>query len=143
MKRFNLRVYGLCLNDRQEILLSTEKRFGRSFIKFPGGGLEFGEGLKEALAREFVEELGLEVTVGDLFYVNDFCQLSAFNPDDQLLSFYYWVSIHPGQTLETVSIDYQHHEEGEKPVWLPIGELTPDVLTFPIDRVVGGKLLLR
>ena len=59
-------------------------------LKFPGGGHEFGEGLKETLIREFKEELSLEVEVGDLFYVNDFAQISAFHENHQLISFYFF-----------------------------------------------------
>ena len=74
MKSFNVRVYGLLINSNNELLLSDERRGGFSFTKFPGGGLEFGEGVVEALIREFSEELAIDVSVGDLFYVNDFFQ---------------------------------------------------------------------
>ena len=53
MKSFNIRVYGILLNDRNEVLVSDECRNGYSFTKFPGGGLEFGEGLVDGLKREF------------------------------------------------------------------------------------------
>jgi len=45
MPRFNVRVYGLLINDRNEILISDEQEYGMQFSKFPGGGLEYGEGL--------------------------------------------------------------------------------------------------
>ena len=141
MNKFNLRVYGILINEKDEVLLSSELRFGKSMIKFPGGGLEFGEGHKECLKREFMEECGVEVEVGDLFYVNDFLQVSAFHSDQQLFSFYYHVSYSKTDRLETVSIDYSHQEEGEKLVWRSLKELNSDDLTFPIDQVVAKKLL--
>ncbi|MFN5910799.1 MAG: NUDIX domain-containing protein, partial [Bacteroidota bacterium] len=67
MKRFNLRVYGILINDRDEVLVSDECRNGFSFTKFPGGGVEVGEGFPQALEREFEEELGIRVEVGELF----------------------------------------------------------------------------
>lgn len=73
--------------QNNEVLLSSELRFEKPMIKFPGGGLEFGEGLVDCLKREFQEECGIEVEVGELFYVNDFVQVSAFNSDQQLISF--------------------------------------------------------
>ena len=140
MNTFNLRIYGILINDRREVLLSTELRFGKSMIKFPGGGLEFGEGQKECLIREFQEECGIDVEVGDLFYVNDFMQVSAFSPDHQLFSFYYFVRYSKWNELETVSIDYTHENEGEKLVWRSLNELKEGDMTFPIDRVVAHKL---
>ena len=74
MKQFNIRVYGLLINDEQQILLSDEYRNGFAFTKFPGGGLVFGEGFSEALKREFLEEIGITIEVGELFYFNDFYQ---------------------------------------------------------------------
>ena len=141
MNKFNLRVYGILINDNEEVLLSSELRFGKSMIKFPGGGLEFGEGHKECLKREFREECGIEVEVGDLFYVNDFLQVSAFDSAQQLFSFYYHVSYPNAKKLETVSIDYSHLEEGEKLVWRSLKDLKSTDLTFPIDQVVAKKLL--
>lgn len=34
--------------------------------QFPGGGLEFGESLKECLRRELLEEIGTEVKIGPM-----------------------------------------------------------------------------
>jgi len=62
LKRYNLRVYALIINDNNEVLVSDERRHGRSFTKFPGGGLEWGEGLKDGLVRELSEELAAEKT---------------------------------------------------------------------------------
>ena len=53
MQRFNIRVYGICINERQEVLLSDESYRDLHFTKFPGGGLGFGEGTIDCLKREF------------------------------------------------------------------------------------------
>ena len=45
-KKFNLRVYGILI-DSDRLLITDEKRGGFPMTKLPGGGLEFGEGLKE------------------------------------------------------------------------------------------------
>jgi mutator protein MutT len=141
MKKFNLRVYGILINEKQEVLLSTELRFGKSMIKFPGGGLEFGEGQKECLIREFQEECGIVVEVGDLFYVNDFLQVSAFNPEHQLISFYYVVNYPKWNELETVDIHFKHEKEGEKLVWRSLNDLTEVDMTFPVDKKVVNLLV--
>ena len=43
-KRFNIRVYGILINDQDQLLVSDEVIKGIKFTKFPGGGLEWGEG---------------------------------------------------------------------------------------------------
>ena len=108
--------------------------------KFPGGGLNWGEGHKETLVREIKEEMNLDVEVGELFYVNDFFQASAFRENDQLFSFYYRIS-----NIDFVAIPLSNHsvpmtEEGEKFRWVSISDLTEEMFTFPIDSIVGGLL---
>ena len=56
IEKLNLRVYGLLLNNNGEVLLTDESRFGMEFTKFPGGGIELGEGISDCLKREFIEE---------------------------------------------------------------------------------------
>ena len=88
MYKFNVRVYGLLINEYNEVLLSDEQQNEYHFIKFPGGGLEYGEGLTDGLKREFMEECNAEVEVISHFYTTDFFVKSAFN-DSQVLSVYY------------------------------------------------------
>jgi mutator protein MutT len=140
MKSFNLRVYGLLINDKNEILISDERRNGISFTKFPGGGLEFGEGLTDGLKREFQEELEIEIEVGELFYVNDFLQVSAFNENHQLLSFYYFVNYYDCSSIGKEKYEIPFQSDGEKQRWISISELSEDYFTFPIDKIVGGKI---
>ncbi len=141
MKSFNLRVYGLLINDKNEILISDERRNGVSFTKFPGGGLEFGEGLSNGLKREFKEEIGIEIEVGDLFYVNDFLQVSAFNKNHQLLSFYYFVSYNDCSQIGIENYTIPLNKNGEKQRWISLNKIENTTFTFPIDKIVGEKII--
>lgn len=138
--KFNIRVYGILINDNNEVLISDENRFGTSFTKFPGGGLEFGEGLKECLVREFQEELGIEIEVGELFYCTDFFIVSAFKSTDQLISIYYKVDFNSKNDLNIAKLDEIITPDSEKFRWISLKEISEDVFTFPIDKLVGGKL---
>ena len=90
VNRFNLRVYGLLFHENK-LLITHERRGDVVMTKFPGGGLEFKEGIKDCLIREFKEELEIEINVAGLYYVNDFLQISKYKSSDQLISFYYKV----------------------------------------------------
>ena len=67
--RFNVRVYGLLLNEKEEILVTDEFRLGVLMMKFPGGGLEFGEGTIDCLRRECMED---SILPGSRHYGNVF-----------------------------------------------------------------------
>lgn len=138
MKKFNVRVYGILINERLEVLLSDECRFGFSFTKFPGGGLEWGEGLKDAVKREFQEEFQLEIEVGEQFFVNTFFQQSAFNEEDQIISFYFLVEAK--SKIEILEHSLPLNQEGEFLRWQAISELKQEMLNFPIDKLVTEKI---
>ncbi|MBW7866715.1 MAG: NUDIX domain-containing protein [Brumimicrobium sp.] len=141
---FNIRVYGILINQKREVLLSDERRFGKEFTKFPGGGLEFGESLKDCLIREFKEELGIDITIGELIYLTDFFQVSAFNKDDQIISVYYEVMTAQESKILASHIPFQFKgEEREVWRWKSLKELTVSDVTFPIDKVVVEKLLSK
>jgi len=82
MALFNVRVYGILIDEQHRLLVSDEFIRGNYITKLPGGGLEIGEGTRDGLAREFMEEANLKITVGDHFYTTDFFQISAFNNVD-------------------------------------------------------------
>ncbi len=142
-KKFNIRVYGILRNDAHQILISDERRHGIEFTKFPGGGLEWGEGFVECLKREFREELQVEIQVNDLFYATDFFVPSAFNPNDQLISFYYNVSLIDKNQLNIAKINensLNSKNEYETFRWIHPHEISAETFTFPIDKLVGEKL---
>ena len=148
MQFFNIRVYGILVDDRQRILLSDEYVRGSFFTKFPGGGLEFGEGTRDCLQREFKEECGLDVTIGDHIYTTDYFQQSAFNSKHQIISIYYFVRCEDYSTLQTSDIKNNFlpqqiaDPEGEAEAfrWIPLQELSPDMLDLPIDKLVVGLI---
>ena len=140
-ERFNVRVYGLLVHEGK-VLISRETIGGMRITKFPGGGLEFGEGIGAALVREFDEELGLPVELGPLFYINDFLQISAFDPADQLLAVYYIVSPLPSLVWDRLrAVDtYVHEDNGQKFEWVPIPRLGDAKISFPVDKKVAALL---
>jgi len=137
MQRFNIRVYGICINERKEILLSDESYRNLNFPKFPGGGLEFGEGMIDCLKREFQEEFDLEIEVGELFYLTDFFQVSAFSENDQVISVYYLVQANL-HALDELTKDQSLKENLH---WVNLSQLSEECVTLPIDKIVARKLI--
>lgn len=139
-KKFNIRVYGLLINDKNEILVSDESRAGFFFTKFPGGGLEWGEGIKDCLVREFQEELGIQIEVGELFYCTDFFVESAFKNTDQLISIYYKVNYNRINELNFANLKSSELSNDEQFRWISLKTISQDEFTFPIDKLVAKKL---
>jgi 8-oxo-dGTP diphosphatase len=148
MALFNVRVYGVLLDSKKRLLVSDEFIRGNYYTKLPGGGLEFGEGTRDCLKREFMEETGLDVSVGDHLYTTDFFQISAFNNRDQILSIYY--RVHTPEPIDlpikTSPFDFAAHQvadpEGESEVfrWVEWVQLDEKTMSLPIDKVVIAML---
>ncbi|OQP43013.1 NUDIX hydrolase [Niastella yeongjuensis] len=147
---FNLRVYGILLGENKQVLVSDEFIRGGKYTKFPGGGLEFGEGTRDCLKREFMEEMNLNVQVGDHIYTTDYFQMSAFNPEHQIISIYYFA-----QALEPITaplrqkpfdFDEQqlavYKEKGETETFRFIdwNDFSEASVTLPIDKIVAKML---
>jgi 8-oxo-dGTP diphosphatase len=144
MPLFNVRVYGLLINNQNEVLVSDEQEYGMRFTKFPGGGLEYGEGLADGLKREFMEECNAEIAVLSHFYTTDFFVKSAFN-DSQIISVYYLVKNVNELDLSIKTKVFDFDGEGEVLQafrWLKLDTLSADDFTFPIDKYVA-KLLIE
>jgi ADP-ribose pyrophosphatase YjhB (NUDIX family) len=147
MHRFTIRVYGILVNENKQVLVSDEFIRGNYYTKFPGGGLEFGEGTRDCLKREFKEEMDLAVEVGDHLYTTDYFQMSAFNPEHQIVSIYYMV-----KALEEIKAPLREKlfdfDEKQLAVYNATGEtetfrfvdwhaFSDESVTLPIDKIAA------
>jgi 8-oxo-dGTP pyrophosphatase MutT (NUDIX family) len=131
--RFNVRVYGLLIKD-DAVLVSDELIVDRWITKFPGGGLEFGEGSVDCLKREFKEELDIDVVVDTHYYTTDFYVKSAFD-ESQIISIYYKVNALNGSDLLLLpKFPHQNFR------WIKVNALSVDCMTLVIDKHVAQLL---
>ena len=144
---FNVRVYGILFGENKKVLVSDEFIRGNYYTKFPGGGLEFGEGTRDCLKREFKEEMDLEVKITDHIYTTYFFQMSEFNPEHQIISIYYFA-----EALEEIKAPLRNNpfdfDEQQMNIYKAIGEtetfrfiewndFSEENVTLPIDKVVA------
>jgi 8-oxo-dGTP diphosphatase len=143
INRFNIRVYGICFNTSGELLIADERIKGHRMTKFPGGGLEFGEGTLQCVQREFIEETGQAIEVIRHFYTTDFFVPSAFNPSSQVISIYYEVKFTEAPRF-AVGTGLAHFPEGAADSllfrWIPSDQIHPGIFTFPADQKVAELL---
>jgi 8-oxo-dGTP diphosphatase len=147
---FNIRVYGILIGENKQVLVSDELIRGGYYTKFPGGGLEFGEGTRDCLKREFKEEMDLDVQVGDHIYTTDYFQMSAFNPEHQIISIYYYAhALEPIKApLRQKPFDFDeqqlavYKERGETETFRFIDwdEFSDASVSLPIDKIVARML---
>ncbi len=146
-----LRVYGILKDHQNRVLVSDEFIRGDYFTKFPGGGLETGEGTRDCLKREFKEETNLDVTIGEHIYTTDYYQVSAFNKNHQIISIYYWVHAEEPITLETKTKRFDFLPEQLTDItksyevfrWVDWQELNEETVSLPIDKIVVKMIKAR
>ena len=144
---FNIRVYGILINEHHEVLVSDELIKGNYYTKFCGGGLEIGEGTINCLVREFKEEMNLEIEVISHLYTTDFFQKSLFNPNHQLISIYYLV-----KAMEPINVPIRttafEFDETQLNIYKKTGqiesfrfvkwnEFSAEIMTLPIDKIAA------
>jgi 8-oxo-dGTP diphosphatase len=150
---FNIRVYGILFGANKKVLVSDEFIRGHYYTKFPGGGLEFGEGTRDCLKREFKEEMDLEVKITDHIYTTDFFQMSAFNPEHQIISIYYFAEAleeincpirnKPFDFDEKQMAVYKATDETETFRFIDWKDFSDQTVTLPIDKVVARMVKLN
>jgi 8-oxo-dGTP diphosphatase len=146
INKFNIRVYGIILNDKNEVLLADEYVLDTRMTKFPGGGMHFGEGPIDCLKREAIEEFGQEIEMVEHFYTTDFFQPAMFYSDMQLIIIYYRIKFTDSIRFKISQkpFDFEENINGSISFrWKSINDLAADELTFPIDRHVAKLLKVK
>lgn len=121
--RVRVRVGGICIENNRILLLRLQN-FGDEgyFWLPPGGGVQFGETLEEALCREFAEETGLQVIVEHFICVNQ-----VIKPPIHAIEFFFIVRIVSGRlhigTDPELSSDKQIIDRVEWLTWEEVRQL--------------------
>jgi len=143
IQKFNVRVYGILINPVRQVLVTDELIKGHEITKFPGGGLEFGEGMIDAVKREFKEETSNEVEVLEHFYTTDYFQVSAYDPTQQIISVYYMVTpvAEFKINVKQEAFDFDKRKGYAQTFrWIDLKIISDKDFTLPIDKIVGKMI---
>ena len=140
---FSYRVAGICINNGKVLL---QKPTNDNAFAFPGGHVEFGETNEQTLIREFKEEIGVDISVGDLKWVAEIFFPWGNKPCHQIC-LYYIVDITSNniplegmfigkEKIEGRKFDLEFH-------WIPISDLNnidvyPTNVVELMDKIDGG-----
>jgi len=143
INHFTVRVYALIINEKNEVLLSDEYQLNTKMTKFPGGGLEFGEGTIECLKREAIEEFGQDIEITGHFYTTDFFQKALFLDGYQVISIYYKAKFKEKIKFKISDkpFDFEELKNGNQSFrWQKLENLHPEEFYLPIDKYVANIL---
>jgi 8-oxo-dGTP diphosphatase len=142
VKRFVIRVYGFIHSGMKEVLIAEEFHYNTFMRKFPGGGLDFGEGTVDCLRREIREELNVHAEIGDHLHTTDVFVQSAFNGEHQVMGIYYLVEA-PSALLtryrDSYALPQMNGEERFR--WVAVSDLENEEFTFPVDQMAVKAFL--
>lgn len=115
--------YGVIVHEGK-VLLITNRRTGKYF--FPGGGVDQGERLHDALHREVREETGIQVEIVELIqFHEDFFYYDPLDLAFQSYGFFY--ACNP-LTFDLLADEEVDDTEAEKPRWVEIASLQEEDL---------------
>ena len=111
-------VYAIIIHQNKIVLMKT-KSTGKYF--FPGGAIEKGEMMIDALLREVKEETGLKIKAQDFFYFKE--TFFYYDPDDRAFQNYSFFYICEPLNFSLVKDEAVDDMESEKPRWVVLGDL--------------------
>ena len=107
--------------ERPELLMV--RKVGTSAFMLPGGKPEPGETLRETICREIAEELGLDISGGELLELGTF---TAHAANEAGLSVTGTVFVHPGVPQDLDVTTPAHQAELAEAAWFPHSPLPAD-----------------
>ena len=120
---FSYRVAGICLQNGKILLQKPTNDTGYAF---PGGHVSLGETNEETLIREFQEEIGARISVGDLKWVGEIFFPWGQKPCHQICLYYMVEILSENIPLDGMFLGHETIESRELDIefhWVPLDTL--------------------
>lgn len=114
MKYPEIAVSAIIFNSQDEILLCRSHKWNDKYI-IPGGHVEYGEKLENALRREILEETGLNIYDINLLGIKECFYNNTYYKDRHFLFMDY--------TCKTDSQKVTLNDEAEEYIWVKLSEV--------------------
>ena len=128
---FRPAVYAIIVNDGKILLVHLRCR---DKFCLPGGGVELGERVQEALRREVREETGIAIEIEQFaFFSERFLYLDPSDEAFHTLSLFF---VCRPETTKLISDDQVDDSKVEKPRWIELDSLSPERFQFCGEEIL-------
>ena len=117
----------IVMRENRIVLARRARGVYRGDWCIPCGYVEYDEDVRQAAYREFLEETGLRVEIGEVYTVHS----NFHDPASHSVGIWFLGSVLEGTLRAADDVD--------EVAWVPLGEV-PDNLAFPTDRLVIERL---
>ncbi|MGB8346057.1 MAG: NUDIX domain-containing protein [Ktedonobacteraceae bacterium] len=123
-KPHGIRAVGILIHNGA-ILLMRRSHNEREYYTFPGGGVEIGETIEEAVIREILEETSISVSIKRLLYHHD-----LIGDSDHF--FYECAYLSGDLALGGEELEKTKQGDIHEPLWIPLSAL-PKMILYPLE----------
>jgi 8-oxo-dGTP diphosphatase len=138
--KVRVRACGVCLTNGKLLLINHKIYVNRDFWAPPGGGVELGQSLHSTIEREFMEETGLSVAVGDFLFGCEFIKESL-----HAVELFFEVRTLSGQLRTGIDPELQIIDEARFMDQKEIDQIASDNLhgIFGVTRTINELMSLK
>jgi len=130
--KFSVRVsgYAILIHEGKILVVNTRSN-GKYYL--PGGKVEIGEKIEDAIKREVKEEAGIEIEVEKFLTFKE--TYFYYDPEDIAWQNYSFFFICKPLSFELSEDNQVEFDEAYKPEWIELSKLKKDNFSYPADEI--------